>query len=135
RILPCLAVHGVTGARLTLPCYARSEILDLCQAGTICSPPGSFSDTVFDNGPLNLTMPHHPPGTSHSTGSLLEETLHVSQARPLGTQSKATRSSWPRSSVHSTLLDTGRMLPTAGQAAVGSRNAYQERSTFTDAQL
>ncbi|KAM7331469.1 hypothetical protein ACRRTK_008177 [Alexandromys fortis] len=127
----------VPGGRLTLPRYARSEILSLRQAGTVRRPPvsGSFSDAVFDNGPLNPTMPPHPPGTSHSAGSLLEETVRVTQARPLGAQSRAARSSWPRSSVRSTLQDPGRLLPTAGQAAVGSGDAHRERSIFTDVQL
>ncbi|XP_038201334.1 plakophilin-2 [Arvicola amphibius] len=127
----------VPGGRLTLPRYARSEILSLRQAGTVRRPPvsGSFSDAVFDNGPLNPMMPPHPPGTSHSAGSLLEETVRVSQARPLGAQSRAARSSWPRSSVRSTLQDPGRLLPTAGQAAVGSGDAHRERSTFSDVQL
>lgn len=127
----------VPGGRLTLPRYARSEILSLRQAGTVRRPPvsGSFSDAVFDNGPLSPTMPPHPPGTSHSAGSLLEETVRVSQARTLGAQSRAARSSWPRSSVRSTLQDPGRLLPTAGQAAVGSGDARRERSTFTDVQL
>lgn len=129
--------QGVSGGRLTLPRYARSEILGLRQAGTVRRPPacGSLSDAVFDNGPLNPTMPPHPPGTSHSAGSLLEETVRVSQVRPLGAQSRAARSSWPRSSVRSTLRDPGRMLPTAGQAAVGSGDAHVDRSAFTDAQL
>ncbi|EGW08311.1 Plakophilin-2 [Cricetulus griseus] len=129
--------HGVPGGRLTLPRYARSEILSLRQTGTVRRPPacGSFSDTVFDNGPLNPTIPPHPPGTSHSAGSLLEESVRVSQTRPLGVQSRAARSSWPRSSVRSTLQDPGRILPTAGQAAVGSGDAHGDRSAFADAQL
>lgn len=130
--------HVVPGGRLTLPRYARSEILGLRQAGTARRPPGcgSFSDAVFDNGPLNPAMPTHPSGTSHSAGSLLEETtVRVSQARLQGTQSRTARSSWPRSSVRSTLREPGRMPPTAGQAAVGSGDAHGDRSTFTDAQL
>lgn len=130
--------HVVPGGRLTLPRYARSEILGLRQAGTVRRPPGcgSLSDAVFDSGPLNPAMPTHPPGTSHSAGSLLEETtVRMSQARLQATQSRTARSSWPRSSVRSTLREPGRMLPTAGQAAVGSGDAHRDRSTFVDAQL
>lgn len=130
--------HVVPGGRLTLPRYARSEILGLRQAGTARRPPGcgSFSDAVFDNGPLKPTMPTHPPGTSHSAGSLLEETtVRVSQARLQSTQSRTARSSWPRSSVRSSLREPGRMLTTAGQAAVGSGDAHGDRSVFADAQL
>lgn len=129
--------HVVPGGRLTLPRYARSEILGLRQAGTARRPPGygSLSDAVFDS-PLNPTITTHPPGTSHSAGSLLEETtVRVSQARLQGSQSRAARSSWPRSSVRSTLQETRRMLPTAGQAAVGSGGAQGDRSAFTDVQL
>lgn len=127
----------VPGGRLTLPRCARSEILGLRQAGTARRPPGcgSFSDTVFDS-PLNPSVTTHLPGTSHSAGSLLEETtVRVSQAQFQGTQSRAARSSWPRSSVRSTLREPGRMLPTAGQAAVGSGDVHGDRSTFADAQL
>lgn len=130
--------HVVPGGRLTLPRYARSEILGLRQTGTARRAPGfgSVSDAVFDNGPLNPTIPTHPPGTSHSAGSLLEETtVRVSQARFQGLQSRAGRSSWPRSSVRSTLRESGRMLPTAGQAAVGSGDAHGDRSAFADSQL
>ncbi|XP_051006550.1 plakophilin-2 [Acomys russatus] len=125
--------HVVPGGRLTLPRYARSEILSLHPAGTARRPPGcgSLSDAVFDSGPPNPAMPPHPPGTSHSAGSLLEETVRVSQAR----QSRTARSSWPRSSLRSVLRDPGVMLPTASQAAVGSGNAREDRSAFADGQL
>lgn len=123
--------HVVPGGRLTLPRYARSEILALHPVGTSRRPPGSLSDAVFDSGPPNAAMPPHPPGTSHSAGSLLEETVRVSQAR----QSRTARSSWPRSSLRNTLRDPGKMLPTAGQAAVGSGNTHEDRSAFADAQL
>ncbi|XP_055455121.1 plakophilin-2 isoform X1 [Psammomys obesus] len=125
--------HVVPGGRLTLPRYARSEILGLHQGGTACRPPGcgSLSDTAFNSGPLNPAVPPHPPGTSHSTGSLLEDTVRVSHARLQSMQSRAIRSSWPRGSLRSALQDPGRMLPTAGQAAVSSG----DRSAFVDAQL
>lgn len=62
--------QGVSGGRLTLPRYARSEILGLRQAGTVRRPPacGSLSDAVFDNGPLNPTMPPPPSGHQPQRG-------------------------------------------------------------------
>ncbi|XP_008827878.1 plakophilin-2 [Nannospalax galili] len=98
--------RAAPGARLTLPRYARSEVLSVRQAGAARRPPGygSLSDAAFV-----------------SAGSLLEEVRvgPAAKVRPQGALSRAARASWPRSSVRSATRDPGRTLPTAGQAAAG----------------
>ncbi|XP_025855895.1 plakophilin-2 [Vulpes vulpes] len=152
------------------PRYARSEIVGFTHSGAMSRHRhydtyhrqyryGSVNDTVFDNAPANPAVLTYPrPGTSHSTGNLLEKenclTLgpasgQIRSLAPLqaASQSRASQS-WHQSSFHSArtvreagpsvTVDAGgrRMHMTVGQvAAGGSGNVLMERSALTDAQL
>ncbi|KAM8912388.1 plakophilin-2 isoform 2-T2 [Lycaon pictus] len=152
------------------PRYARSEIVGFTHSGAMSRHRhydtyhrqyryGSVNDTVFDSAPANPAVLTYPrPGTSHSTGNLLEKenclTLGPASGQirslvPLqaASQNRASHS-WHQSSFHSArtvreagpsvTVDAGgrRMHMTVGQvAACGSGNVLMERSTLTDAQL
>lgn len=153
------------------PRYARSEIVGFNHSAAMSRQRHydtyhrryqhrSVNDAVFDPAPVNPVVLTYPrPGTSHSMGNLLEKENYLTsgptagQVRPLVplqpiTQNRASRSSWHKSSFHSThmvreagpsvTVDLGgrRTHMTVGQvAAGGSGNMLMERSTFTDSQL